>query len=419
MSANSHPARSPEFLSRLHDGELSPAERAHFESHRAHCVECRSSAAEFEAALSLYRSSIPAPAAPDLASRILRKLQANASRRQRFGPTFGIDLRWAGAFAAAVVAAIVGSAIVAQNESRQRVAARVASVPVSLESAPAPAAPPPAAAADSPAEEHAEHSAAEPSFRARAGRETPKREELAKEKKDVQALAAGGRANTQNGNTGALDERTAENRSGNLLDYAETDASKQAPSSAAAAAPPAQSGAREKGQVQDKGQIQTQAAMKSAGAPRAEAPAVERRQDAFAAQQAAPRDTDRAGGEGAAAPADQLRPAVSTPVRLVVSPLDGISFTPNLIVESAADVPVSLRGQKFIVLVDTAGRVREVGPWPKARASSPPPQNQPSPPQEQARGQKSLARAKDADSPLRALRFQAGDAPRRLLVRVE
>ena len=57
MTAGSHPARSAEFLSRLHDGELSPAERAHFESHRAHCAECRAAAAEFEAALALYRSS--------------------------------------------------------------------------------------------------------------------------------------------------------------------------------------------------------------------------------------------------------------------------------------------------------------------------------------------------------------------------
>ncbi|HKA35346.1 MAG TPA: zf-HC2 domain-containing protein, partial [Thermoanaerobaculia bacterium] len=64
--SNNHPARSAEFLSRLHDGELAAAERAHFESHRAHCAECRRSASEFEAALSMFRASRTSPAASDL-----------------------------------------------------------------------------------------------------------------------------------------------------------------------------------------------------------------------------------------------------------------------------------------------------------------------------------------------------------------
>ena len=53
MSGNggSHPGRSVEFLSRLHDGELDAAERARFESHRSHCAECRRAALEFEDAL--------------------------------------------------------------------------------------------------------------------------------------------------------------------------------------------------------------------------------------------------------------------------------------------------------------------------------------------------------------------------------
>ncbi|HEY6049723.1 MAG TPA: zf-HC2 domain-containing protein, partial [Thermoanaerobaculia bacterium] len=116
-----HPSRNAEFLSRLHDGELSPSERAHFEAHRAHCAECRRAASEFESALSLYRSSRPAPASPDLAGRILRTLQASTPRR-RFGPSFGIDVRWAGAFAAAVVAAIIGSTIVGRHEARESLA---------------------------------------------------------------------------------------------------------------------------------------------------------------------------------------------------------------------------------------------------------------------------------------------------------
>jgi putative zinc finger protein len=142
-----HPARNSEFLSRLHDGELSPAERAHFESHRAHCSECRRAAAEFESALLLYRSSRPAPASPDLAGRILRKLQASPSRRPRFGPSFGIDVRWAGAFAAAVVAAIVGSTIVGRHEARENLARTAAPIPIVVRSRPEAPPLPPAAAA--------------------------------------------------------------------------------------------------------------------------------------------------------------------------------------------------------------------------------------------------------------------------------
>ena len=73
--AAAHPARSLDFLSRLHDGELTAAERAHFESHRAHCDECRRAAADFEATLASYRTTGTPAAKPDLAARILRRLE--------------------------------------------------------------------------------------------------------------------------------------------------------------------------------------------------------------------------------------------------------------------------------------------------------------------------------------------------------
>lgn len=117
MTSPSHQARSPEFLSRLHDGELTPGERAHFESHRAHCAECRRAASEFEEALSLYRTSSPSPASPDLAARILRKLQASNRRRDPYGVVFGINLKWAGAFATALVAMIIGSSVVLRQKA--------------------------------------------------------------------------------------------------------------------------------------------------------------------------------------------------------------------------------------------------------------------------------------------------------------
>jgi hypothetical protein len=132
MSGNPHPARSLDFLSRLHDGELSPAERAHFESHRAHCAECRKAAAEFEEALAVYRTAGTSAPPSDLAARILRRLESSNRRRAPFGVTFGIDLRWAGAFTAALLAVIFGYAVLGRQEAHK--------IPVSF--APPPSAPP-------------------------------------------------------------------------------------------------------------------------------------------------------------------------------------------------------------------------------------------------------------------------------------
>ena len=128
----SHPARSADFLSRLHDGELTAAERVHFESHRARCAECRKASTDFEAALSLFRRSSPSPTPPDLAARILRRLQAASPRRARFGVVFGIDVRWAAVFAVAVIAVIVGSSVVLQRESARREAGAGGPIPVTL-----------------------------------------------------------------------------------------------------------------------------------------------------------------------------------------------------------------------------------------------------------------------------------------------
>src|SRR5262252_759927 len=135
--AFAHPGRSPEFLSRLHDGDLSAAERVQFESHRAHCAECRGAAAQFEAALALFRSNRPRPPAPDLSARILRKLRTVSPRRSPLGVSFGIDLRWAGAFAAALLAVIIGSEVVLRREAAERRLAQApATIPVTVESQP-------------------------------------------------------------------------------------------------------------------------------------------------------------------------------------------------------------------------------------------------------------------------------------------
>lgn len=419
MKPNPHPTRSPEFLSRLHDGELSPGERAHFESHRAHCSECRTAAAEFEAALTLYRTSIPSPADPDLAARILRKLRSSGTvtRRQRFGPTFGIDLRWAGAFAAAVIAAIVGSSIVAKNEARERAAARSA-VPAVLEKLPAEAAPPaagaPFRAGPGPGSPESRASSPGPSFSSLPSARRAFAPKEAEEKTDADALQRDeGRIRT--GKIASADaekgkaDRLRPNAAGGvnaiggtpILDQAQSvegsisDKKRERQAAPAAAAPPP-------------------AVMKSVAEPRsdtaaASAPAPERRADAFAPSPN--RDTDRQGGEGGNQSEQQQQAAA--PLRFVVSALGGGPSAPDLLPGTGGvgvgDYPASLRGHQFVLFVDAAGRVRQVRPWPELRGGR----------RSNANDSAARAKEKDSPSPLLTLRFQPGDAPRRLLVRVE
>jgi len=118
---NQHPGRSVDFLSRLHDGELSPGERARFESHRAHCTECRRSAMEFEESLSLFRSARSRPPNADLAARILRKVRSAPRRPPPFGVLFGIDPRWAAAAATVVFGLLLGYAALEQGRESPRI----------------------------------------------------------------------------------------------------------------------------------------------------------------------------------------------------------------------------------------------------------------------------------------------------------
>jgi hypothetical protein len=103
----SHPARSVDFLSRLHDGELDASERARFEAHRARCGECRRAAIEFEDAISLFRSTRSAPPRSDLAARILRKVQTTNRPRTPFPRRFQVDLGWAALALTALFAVLI------------------------------------------------------------------------------------------------------------------------------------------------------------------------------------------------------------------------------------------------------------------------------------------------------------------------
>ena len=112
------PRSPPEFLSRLHDGELESAEAAAFDSHRRECPECEAAVADFERALAAYRSAPVSPHASDLSARILRKIRATSPSRRPFGVMFGIDLRWAGALAAALLVVIIGAPVFSSRKAK-------------------------------------------------------------------------------------------------------------------------------------------------------------------------------------------------------------------------------------------------------------------------------------------------------------
>lgn len=123
MTDATHPAGSAEFLSRLHDRELSPAEASAFESHRASCPTCREAVAEFERSLAAFRTAPAAPVPSDLSARILRKIRAQSPSRRPFGVMFGIDIRWAGALLAALLVAIIAPALLTRREMPQNASA--------------------------------------------------------------------------------------------------------------------------------------------------------------------------------------------------------------------------------------------------------------------------------------------------------
>ena len=118
MSEPLHPAASVEFLSRLHDRELSPAEAREFEAHRESCASCRQAVEEYERSLRAFRASPTAAPASDLSARILRKIREQSPSRRPFGVTFGIDIRWAGVLAAALLVVLIAPALFRREEKR-------------------------------------------------------------------------------------------------------------------------------------------------------------------------------------------------------------------------------------------------------------------------------------------------------------
>ncbi len=314
-----HPARSVDFLSRLHDGELEPAERAHFEAHRAHCGECRRAAVEFEDAISLFRSARSNPPRADLAARILRKVQTTNRPRTPFGPRFRIDLGWAALLATVLLALMITTPILVR---------RPETFP------PAPAGPP---------EREIRH-------------ETP----AAPERPGAPAAPARER---------------------------EPDAARR-PAAAPAEPPPVGRS--------DSGEPKSDVESPKEFAAEPVAPDARERRAAVA------RETARAGGEEEATAPPSA--AAGTPLRLSFTAIDGFGAPPPPLPDVSIELPAAERGRQYVLLVDSQGSVKEVSPGANPKAAEPQPK---------------IAASRGASSPLSRLRFQPGNRPRRLLVRIE
>jgi hypothetical protein len=357
VSRDAHPARSLDFLSRLHDGELTPSERAHFESHRSHCDECRRAAADFEATLDYYRTAGTASPKPDLAARILRRLESSSPRRRPFGVVFGIDLKWAGAFTAALVVTLLGYSLVEREKEHRQIR-------VSFPSAPAPpklvAAAPPAPTAPAPQE---------PATRPEPKVRDSKTESLMA-KDQATSRPAPGPKPTAAANAVALSDAVAAE--------AQLEAKSPTPLSstvAQAAAVPAPRPTKLSAKASSAGGESGVSADKSRRA-RSEA------------------EMETVAVAGAA-------PATTPAIRLVVSEVDGWGTPPKILNDSEIDLGTEDRG-RYLVVIASNGTPIEIRR------------------EEGRRDAREFASANPtALEILRKLRFTAGDRPRRLLVIVE
>jgi len=325
----SHPTRSPEFLSRLHDGDLTAEERRAFESHRETCAACRSAVEDYERTLSAFRAAATHPAASDLSARILRKIRAQSPARRPFDVRFGIDVRWAGIFAAALLVVLISAPFLlrrprpAPASSRSdAITARILSSETDRQDSSAQAKPP--------------------------GRDSGAR-------KDVASEAA-------------------------------------PPEPAAPPASPRPPQVRERA---------AEAPSTLAAAPKPESPDGAR---SFRRRAASPDRAEETTGPGSG----ELKELEST-LRLTIRPLDGLTTAPGLASTPSDERLAPVRGRAFVLVVESGGRVRSVAPASSSEGFVA---------REKTRGSDAMRRDGSADV-LRELRFQPGDRPRRLLVRVD
>lgn len=360
ISRKNHPARDQGFLSRLHDGDLAPSERAHFETHRAHCNECRRLAAEYEHALSLFRSARSAPPPADMANRVLRKV--HSAGRPRPAPTnfFSVDWRWASGFAAALLALLVAAPALLRQQARPR--ETTAPIPVTLGREPAPR---------SDASRNVETAQNEPAPR------------------DAEEPKPQGHFQSAPPEASARQSRVPQ-----VLPPAPQNAGSQAQ----AQAPAKEASAKDSRQ---RNVAQNQASAMS-----------ERPSDKLVVAQAPAAPPSAVAGalrdeEGLA------KKTLDQGSHLVIQEADGLGSAPPLL--SGADQPAlaALRGRSFVIVVDASGLVSEIHETEKQESTS-----------DLKRRQAALSKEKDAaatapDDPLKRLQFAPSDRSRRVLLRVQ
>jgi len=378
VTVSTHPAASLETLSRRHDGELSPAEREAFEAHLAKCAECREATAAFERSLAAFRAAPEAPVPSDLPARILRKIRAQTPSRRPFGVMFGIDIRWAGVFLAALLVAIIAPTFLSSRREASRTAPSPSPAPLT------------AYVVDAEADAQKEtRGAQQKQERTRAGDEGAKAN-----KGDAAANAvAAGAPELKTKARASEPAATADQLAGGRLDQpAATGSVLQAPPASAPA--PA-----EKAQSAD-------------DARRAAAKPAPRRSAAFATP-------DRSGGEGGFFAREEGQTAE---VRVDVRALDSEGAAPDVAQTPPADRLAPLRGREFVLVVGADGVVRSVEPAAaneRQKLLKDAPAAPPAAAALEADKKAESARADDdASSALRQLRFQATGKARRVLVRV-
>jgi Putative zinc-finger len=117
---------------------------------------------------------------------------------------------------------------------------------------------------------------------------------------------------------------------------------------------------------------------------------------------------DRAGGEGDASPS--IAAAIAA-IHLSIHEADGFGPPPDVLRGVWIDLPAAERGREYLVMVDSQGTVRSVS---RASEDSDRGAAAPAP-------RRSIAKAEAgaAASPLFRLRFESGNRPRRLRVRID
>ena len=309
MSGNGgqHPARSVEFLSRLHDGDLDASERARFEAHRTHCAECRRAAVEFEDAISLFRASRSTPPRADLALRILRKVQSTNRPRSPFSPRFRLDLTWAALLVTALLALLIATPITVRRAS------------------PPPASPLPAPPLPAPETGSAPPMDAISSARANDS-ETFSRDRAAA-KGRIASRPAPPLQKKKDGDEGRSDVT-------------------------AAAAPREKEAKLEDQSAALKAEVRTER---------------DERRDAVARQVAVAESPAFAAGGAEEPPASVAK---TLPMRLSYHSIDGYGAAPALVPGAPIELSREERGREYVLLLDSQGAVREVRPSPAPEALS-------------------------------------------------